>query len=131
MIVRCRDRKTESFARGDFVKAYRGFAEEAGRRLAVLIAATSVSDLRALRGNRLEALSGNRRGQYGIGINMQWRICFEWPRGAPGPVNVETPGDDHQGRDKFDVAAGRSSGCGLEGRPFRTGCYTNSVGAPD
>ena len=40
-------------------------------------------------GNRLEALKGNRQGQYSIRINDQWRICFEWPDSSPGPINVE------------------------------------------
>ena len=40
-------------------------------------------------GNRLEALRGDRAGQYSIRINAQWRICFEWPPGSPGPANVE------------------------------------------
>jgi len=42
-----------------------------------------------LPGNRFEALSGDRKGQYSIRINDQWRICFEWPHGAPGPLSVE------------------------------------------
>jgi hypothetical protein len=42
-----------------------------------------------LPGNRLEALKGHRQGQYSIRINDQWRICFEWPKNAPGPSNVE------------------------------------------
>jgi proteic killer suppression protein len=60
-----------------------------------LEAATSVEDLAALPGNRLEALKGDRKGQYSIRINDRWRICFEWPRGSKGPVNVEIV-DDHQ-----------------------------------
>jgi proteic killer suppression protein len=52
-------------------------------------AATSLGDLAALPGNRFEALRGDRKGQYSIRINDQWRICFEWLRGAPGPSNVE------------------------------------------
>ncbi len=60
-------------------------ADEPGQ----LEAATSVGDLAALPGNRFEALSGNRKGQYSIRINDQWRICFEWPDGSTGPVNVE------------------------------------------
>jgi len=40
-------------------------------------------------GNRLEALKGSRQGQWSIRINDQWRICFEWPGGSRGPVNVE------------------------------------------
>jgi len=58
-------------------------------RLDRLEAAQSLADLRALPGNRLEALRGDRDGQYSIRINDQWRICFEWPNGSPGPVNVE------------------------------------------
>jgi len=48
--------------------------------------------LAALRGNFFDTLKGDRRGQYSIRINDQWRICFEWfewPNGSPGPQNVE------------------------------------------
>jgi proteic killer suppression protein len=38
--------------------------------------------------NRLEALKGDRSGQFSIRVNMQWRICFEWPRHAAGPSRV-------------------------------------------
>jgi len=51
--------------------------------------ATTLDDLGQFPGNRLEALKGNRQGQYSIRINNQWRICFEWPIGADGPENVE------------------------------------------
>jgi len=51
--------------------------------------ATTLDDLGQFPGNRLEALKGNRQGQYSIRINEQWRICFEWPIGADGPENVE------------------------------------------
>jgi len=51
-------------------------------------AATSLLDL-DLPGNRLEALKGDRKSQYSIRINDQWRICFEWPKGSPGPTNIE------------------------------------------
>jgi proteic killer suppression protein len=37
----------------------------------------------------LEALSGDRRGQYSVRINDQWRLCFEWREGDSGPANVE------------------------------------------
>ena len=53
-----------------------------------LDAATSLLDL-DLPENRLEVLRGKRKGQYSIRINDQWRICFEWPKGTVGPVNVE------------------------------------------
>jgi proteic killer suppression protein len=42
-----------------------------------------------LPGNRFEMLVGNRKGQYSIRINDQWRVCFEWPQKSLGPVNVE------------------------------------------
>ena len=57
-------------------------------KLGQLDSATSRLDL-DLPGNRFEALKGDRKGQYSIRINDQWRICFEWPKGTPGPVNVE------------------------------------------
>jgi proteic killer suppression protein len=71
------------------VKEFSGFARQAELRLERLDAATSLKDLAALPGNRLEALKGDRQGEYSIRINDQWRICFEWPHGAPGPINVE------------------------------------------
>ena len=74
---------------GGHVRVFHGFAAQAERRLAILDAATSLRDLRALPSNRLEALKGDRAGQYGVRINQQWRICFEWPEGSPGPENVE------------------------------------------
>ena len=46
------------------------------------------NDLRALPGNRLEALSGNRRGQHSIRINDQWRICFTWYQGNAYRVEI-------------------------------------------
>jgi proteic killer suppression protein len=47
-------------------------------KLARISAATSIEDLRGLRGNRLETLQGDREGQYSIRINDQYRICFRW-----------------------------------------------------
>ena len=71
------------------MKAFSGFARQAERRIDRLDAATSLQDLAALPGNRLEALKYDREGQYSIRINEQWRICFEWPVESRGPVNVE------------------------------------------
>jgi proteic killer suppression protein len=48
-----------------------------------------VKDLSALPGNRFEALKGDRKGQWSIRINDQWRIAFEWRDGAKGPSNIE------------------------------------------
>jgi proteic killer suppression protein len=89
MIVSFKDKRTREFAEGKYVKAFSGFARQAELKLDQLEAATTVRDLAALPGNRLEALKGDRKGHYSIRINDQWRICFEWPSGSPGPINVE------------------------------------------
>jgi proteic killer suppression protein len=89
MIVGYRDKRTRDFAQGQRVKAFSGFARQAEMKLDQLDAARSLQDLAVLPGNRFEALKGDRRGQYSIRINDQWRICFEWPEDSPGPVNVE------------------------------------------
>jgi proteic killer suppression protein len=88
-ILGYRDKRTEQFAAGKFVRALQGFAEQAAKRMAILNAAPSLETLRALPSNRLEALRGNRDGQYSIRINQQWRVCFDWPQGQPGPSGVE------------------------------------------
>jgi proteic killer suppression protein len=88
MIVSFQDKRTRQFAEGKRVKAFAGFERQAEMKLDQLDAATSRLDL-DVPGNRLEALKGDRQGQYSIRINDQWRICFEWPKGAPGPVKVE------------------------------------------
>ena len=85
-----RDKRTQLFAAGQRVKEFQGFADQAYRRLEILEAATSIDDLMALRSNRFEALGGNRKGQFSIRINFKWRICFEWPAGAPRPCNRES-----------------------------------------
>jgi len=88
MIVTYRDKRTRTFAEGKRVKDFSGFARKAELHLDQLDAATSLLDL-DLPGNRLEALKGDRKGQYSVRINDQWRICFEWTKGARGPTNVE------------------------------------------
>ena len=87
MIKSYRDKKTEAFAGGEFVKHFQSVSRQAEKRLEILDAAESLADLAALPSNRLEALSGDRAGPHSIRINRQWRICFEWP--ADGPENVE------------------------------------------
>jgi toxin HigB-1 len=88
MIASYRDKRTRAFAAGERVKAFEGIKHKLGMKLDQLEAATSLRDL-DLPGNRLEALRGDRKGQYSVRVNDQWRICFEWPKGADGPVNVE------------------------------------------
>ena len=58
------------------------------RRLQILDDATSLLELRTIRSNRLERLIGDRRGEYSIRINRQWRICFRWIDGAPHDVQI-------------------------------------------
>jgi proteic killer suppression protein len=89
MIKGYRDKRTRDFALGAVVRALEGIRRQAEKRLEVLDAASSLRDLAALRSNRLEALKGDRKGQYSIRINEQYRICFEWPKGEDGPTNVE------------------------------------------
>jgi proteic killer suppression protein len=88
MIVSYRGKRTRDFVSEKRVRAFAGFERSAENKLAQLDSATALGDLRRP-GNRLEALKGSRRGQYSIRINDQWRVCFEWPDGSPGPVNVE------------------------------------------
>jgi proteic killer suppression protein len=89
VIISYRDKRTRDFADGNHVKAFSGFARSARLKLDRLEAATSLADLAALPGNRIEALLGDRKGQYSIRINDQWRLCFEWPARSPGPSSVE------------------------------------------
>lgn len=89
MIVSFRDKRTRDFADGKYVRAFSGVSRQAEQKLDQLEAATSLKDLALLPGNRFEALKGDRKGQYSVRINDQWRICFEWPDRSPGPVNVE------------------------------------------
>jgi proteic killer suppression protein len=89
VIVGCRDKRTRDFAAGKWVRAFSGIERAARLRLDRLEAATALMDLSVMRGNRVEALAGDRKGQYSIRINDQWRICFEWPDAALGPSNVE------------------------------------------
>jgi proteic killer suppression protein len=89
VVVSYRDKRTRIFAEGGFVREFEAFRRQMEKRLMILEAASGLGDLRALPSNRLEALHGSRHGQWSIRVNVRWRICFEWPDGAPGPLNVE------------------------------------------
>ncbi|MDM8350326.1 type II toxin-antitoxin system RelE/ParE family toxin [Pseudomonas sp. sp1636] len=87
MILNFRCAETQAlFETGDS-RRWRSFLAVATRKLAMLHAAVELRDLRSPPANRLEALHGNRAGQYSIRINSQFRICFEWA--DAGPANVE------------------------------------------
>ena len=77
---RCRD--TEALANDEPVKRFKAIERVARRKLEMLAAAGRLIELRSPPGNRLEALKGDRKGQYSIRINDQWRICFRWVDGA-------------------------------------------------
>lgn len=88
MIRGFKDRKTRQFFEGTNVREFRGFTEQATRRLTILNSAESLQDLASLKSNRLELLSGDRKNQYSIRINRQWRICFQWREDGPFDVQI-------------------------------------------
>lgn len=77
---RCPD--TERLFNGQRVKRFANIEAIAMRKLQQLHAATTLDFLRVPPGNRLEALKGDRLGQWSIRVNGQWRICFIWEGGA-------------------------------------------------
>jgi toxin HigB-1 len=89
VILGYRDKRTRDFALGKRVKALSGIERAARLKLDRLEAAVTLRDLAVLPGNRFDVLKGDRNGQFSIRINDQWRVCFEWTDGAPGPSNVE------------------------------------------
>lgn len=88
MIKTFKGKRTKDFHAGKRVKAFESIRRQAEMKLDQLDAAFVLGDLN-LPGNRLEALKGDRRGQYSIRINDQWRICFVWPADSNGPMDVE------------------------------------------
>ncbi len=88
MIQSFRSRRTRRFFEGQRVPAFQGFADQATRRLVLLDNAERLGDLAALSSNRLEALRGDRAGQYSIRINVQWRVCVRWTVDGPHEVEI-------------------------------------------
>lgn len=88
MIRSFKNKETRKIYGGDRVKKWHQFISQAERRLEILDSATRIEDLMNLPSNRFEALSGDRKGQYSISINMQWRICFEWIDNEPHNVEI-------------------------------------------
>lgn len=78
MIVSFKDRETKAFYETGKSRIYGAISRTAIRKIIQIDEAIELSDLAVPPGNRLEALKGNRRGQYSIRINDQWRICFRW-----------------------------------------------------
>ncbi|MCM2254931.1 MAG: type II toxin-antitoxin system RelE/ParE family toxin [Vicinamibacteria bacterium] len=82
------DRETEALFRGVARRRFGAIARVAQRKLMQLDAARRLDDLRAFPGSHLEALKGNRRGQYSIRVNDQYRVCFTWRDGDAEGVEV-------------------------------------------
>jgi proteic killer suppression protein len=87
MIQSFKDKRTQQLFEGKRIPEFHSFSRQAEKRVRILDAADTLEALMMLPSNRFKALSGNRRGQYSIRINSQWRICFEW--GSAGPEKVE------------------------------------------
>ena len=89
MIKTFRDKETEKiFNRILSRQLPQNIQHLARRKLIILDAATELNILRVPPGNRLEALKGDRKGQHGIRINDQWRICFKWKDGDAYDVEI-------------------------------------------
>jgi proteic killer suppression protein len=89
MICGFRDTETERlFRRERGSELARPLQRAALRKLLLLDAAESLDDLRVPPGNRLEKLTGDRQGQYGIRVNDQYRVCFRWAGGDAHDVEV-------------------------------------------
>jgi proteic killer suppression protein len=83
---KCRD--AEAMFNGRRVRRFVNIEAVAMRKLAMLHRARDLTDLRVPPGNRLEALVGDRAGQYSIRINDQWRVCFVWSESGPRDVEI-------------------------------------------
>jgi len=81
-------RDTERLHKLERVRRFHSFERSALRKLRMLQAAQVLDDLRVPPNNRLEKLKGDRRGQWSIRINDQWRICFRWSDGDAYDVEI-------------------------------------------
>ena len=89
MIRSFADKATQRVWREEYVRALdRSLQRAVLRKLELLHAAADVEDLRIPPGNRLERLTGDRRGQYSIRVSAQWRLCFTWHEGGADDVEL-------------------------------------------
>jgi proteic killer suppression protein len=88
VIVSFADSNTEKLANLQRVKQFANIERVALRKLMQLDIAENLADLKIPPGNRLEALHGDREGQYSIRINDQFRICFVWVKGNVADVEI-------------------------------------------
>ena len=83
---RCKD--TQALFEGGHPKRFRAIETVATRKLAMLDAAKTLDFMRSPPGNRLEALKGDRAGQWSVRINDQWRLCFVWTDSGADQVEI-------------------------------------------
>ena len=88
MIKSFADKQTADLYERKRSKRFVNIERVAFRKLVIINAATDLADLEVPPGNRLEALKGERLGQYSIRINRQWRICFNWNNGDAENVEI-------------------------------------------
>ena len=89
MITDFHDEETLKVWRGEFSRSLPNQIQDVARRkLRMLHNAQRIEDLRIPHNNRLEALKGDRAGQWSIRINDQWRVCFVWNEGQASRVEI-------------------------------------------
>jgi toxin HigB-1 len=81
-------KETRALYEGGHPRRFRAIETVATRKLAMLDAANTLEFLRSPPGNRLEALKGDRAGQWSMRINDQWRLCFVWSEAGPAGVEI-------------------------------------------
>jgi proteic killer suppression protein len=79
---------TKALSNGQRAKRFANIENVARRKIRQLEIANRIEDLRIPPGNHLEALKGDRSGQYCIRINVQWRICFYWSNAGADDVEI-------------------------------------------
>lgn len=88
MIISFRCSDTEALANGQRVRRFVSIESVARRKLRQLQIAGRLEDLRVPPGNRLEALKGDRAGQYSIRVNDRFRVCFRWTDAGAEDVEI-------------------------------------------
>ncbi len=88
MIIGFRSKDAEALFNDRPSRRFRAIERAVRRKLEMLSAARRLEDLWQIPGNRLEALKGDRAGQYSIRVNDQWRICFKWRDGDADEVDI-------------------------------------------
>jgi len=88
MVKTFQDKSTQALFEGRCPRKFKTFAAAAERKLQMLDDASAIEDLRVPPGNRLEALRGDRKGQWSMRINDRWRLCFRFADGDAFDVEI-------------------------------------------